>query len=39
MMTIAILSLIILRVSKYVGLVETHLEGHLFLHSHYGTCS
>ena len=31
-------SLIILRIPTLVGFVETHLEGHLFLHRHYVTC-
>ena len=30
--------IIILRIPTLVGFVETHLEGHLFLHRHYGTC-
>ena len=37
-MTIAIQSAIILRIPPLVGFVETHLEGRLFLHRHYGTC-
>ena len=34
-MTIAIQSVIILRIPPLVGFVETHLEGRLFLHRHY----
>ena len=37
-MTIAIQSVIILRIPPLVGFVETHLEGRLFLPRHYGTC-
>ena len=37
-MTTAIQSLINLRIPTLVDFVETHLEGHLFLHRHYGTC-
>ena len=37
-MAITIQSLIILRIPTLVGVVETHLKGYLFLHSHYEIC-